>query len=186
MKEVVQEITALLKMGDQQRYGAEAVSQLTHALQCAHLAEQADASPELITACLLHDIGHLLGNLKEEVALSRGVDLAHEEKGRQFLEKWFSLAVSEPVRLHVQAKRYLCQLESDYWATLSPISKRTLELQGGIFSQAEATAFIAQPQAVQSVQLRRWDDLAKVKDLETPDLEHYIPFMLHILENKDA
>ena len=54
----------LLETGGE-RYGGEDISQLQHALQCASLAEAAKASPALISAALLHDIGHLVKLLHE-------------------------------------------------------------------------------------------------------------------------
>lgn len=157
----------------QSQYGGEAVSQLEHALQCATLAEQAGASPELVTACLFHDLGHLVHHLGEDVAV-RGIDDRHEYRAMPVLETLFAPAVTVPIELHVAAKRYLCAVDQDYWASLSPTSKRSLELQGGTFSEAEATAFIQQPHAQDAVQLRRWDDLAKQPGLATPDLDHYL------------
>ncbi|MGP1384224.1 MAG: phosphonate degradation HD-domain oxygenase [Thainema sp.] len=160
----------------QSQYGGEAVSQLEHALQCAALAEQTGASPELITACLLHDLGHLVHHLGEDVAV-RGIDDRHEYRAIPVLETCFPSAVTTPIKLHVAAKRYLCAVDESYWDSLSPASKRSLELQGGVFSEAEAIAFIQQSYAQDAVHLRRWDDLAKQPKLKTPDLEHFLPFV---------
>jgi phosphonate degradation associated HDIG domain protein len=158
----------------QAQYGGEAVSQCEHALQCAALAEQAEQSPEMIAACLFHDLGHLVHHLGDEPAL-RGIDDRHEQRAIPVLEQLFPAAVTLPIQLHVAAKRYLCAVDHAYWAALSPTSKRSLELQGGIFSPAAATAFIQQPYSKQAVQLRRWDDLAKVPNQDIPDLEHFLP-----------
>jgi phosphonate degradation associated HDIG domain protein len=154
------------------QYGSEAVSQLEHALQCATLAESANSSAEMITACLLHDFGHLVHNLGEDIAV-RGVDDRHEYQAIPFLQKLFSPAVTEPIRLHVEAKRYLCAVDPSYWNSLSSPSKRSLEIQGSIFSQEAADSFINQPYAKDAVQLRVWDDLAKELNLRTPPLEHF-------------
>lgn len=156
------------------QYGNEAVSQLEHGLQCATLAQENGESAELITACLLHDLGHLLHNLGEDAA-TRGVDDRHEYRAMGFLKRIFSDAVTEPIRLHVNAKRYLCAVDSHYWHELSPASKQSLELQGGIFSAAEAQRFIQQPHAPAAVKLRRWDDLAKQPDYLTPSLDEFVP-----------
>jgi phosphonate degradation associated HDIG domain protein len=172
MSAILDQVSQMLTLGSDRRYGGEAVSQLEHALQCAFLAEQAGKSPELITACLLHDIGHLLRHLNEG-APQKGKDDKHEDLGAQFLSSSFGPAVVEAVRLHVNAKRYLCLVDKDYWASLSPISKYSLELQGGIFSEEEAAAFIEQPYAQDAVQLRIWDDQAKIQGLATPDLSHF-------------
>lgn len=158
------------------QYGSEAVNQLEHALQCATLASNEGASPELITASFLHDLGHLVHHLGDDPAV-RGIDDRHEYRAVPVLESLFPEAVTTPIRLHVAAKRYLCAVDDSYWASLSPASKRSLELQGGIFSQEAAQAFIAQPNAEDAVKLRIWDDLAKIANLETPDIEHFQPIL---------
>ncbi|MBD2231647.1 phosphonate degradation HD-domain oxygenase [Phormidium tenue] len=164
----------LYRQRGQAQYGGEAVSQLDHALQCAILAEQADQSAEMIAACLFHDLGHLVHHLGDDPAL-RGLDDRHEHCAIPVLAPLFPTAVTRPIQLHVEAKRYLCAVDETYWDSLSATSRRSLELQGGVFSPAAATAFIQQPYAKQAVQLRRWDDLAKVPNQDTPDLEHFLP-----------
>ncbi|MEM6519649.1 MAG: phosphonate degradation HD-domain oxygenase [Cyanobacteria bacterium P01_D01_bin.71] len=154
------------------QYGGEAVTQLAHALQCAALADQAGESPELVLACLFHDLGHLVHYLGEDAA-TRGIDDRHEFRAIPYLKRLFAPAVTTPIQLHVAAKRYLCAVDQDYWASLSPASKCSLELQGGIFSDAEADAFIQQPHAPAAVKLRYWDDLAKVPHQATPTLEYF-------------
>jgi phosphonate degradation associated HDIG domain protein len=173
---ILDHIIDLLAKAGAERYGMEAVSQLEHALQCALHAERMDSSPALIAACLLHDIGHLVDQGDEGLA-ERGVDAQHEDIAAQWLRQYFGAAVVEPVRLHVNAKRYLCRAEPHYWAGLSQASKTSLEVQGGIYSEAEAAAFIAQPFAADAVRLRRWDDAAKSPRLRTPDLAHYRPIL---------
>jgi len=166
------EILDLLKLGQKANYDVEAVNQLEHALQCATLAETAGRSQEMIVACLLHDVGHLLFHLKEK-AVSLKLDDRHEERGASFLAARFGPAILEPIRLHVPAKRYLCFAIEGYWDSLSPASKHSLEWQGGTFLPAQAAEFIAQPYAKDAVQLRIWDDQAKVAGLSTPDLAHF-------------
>lgn len=163
-----------------EQYGREAVTQLQHALQCATWAESARESDTLIAACLLHDVGHLLHDLGEDAA-DRGIDDRHEYRAMPFLKQHFPLAVTEPIRLHVNAKRYLCATQSDYWEDLSPASKRSLELQGGIYSEEEAIDFINQPHAKDAVKLRIWDDLAKDPNQKTHDLEHFVPTLTHCM-----
>ena len=153
-------------------YGSERVRQLEHALQCAALAEAEGASAALISAALLHDIGHLIHAVGQRPA-ERGIDDRHEVLGAEWLEQWFSAAVSEPVRLHVPAKRYLTETDRGYFATLSPASVRSLELQGGPFSAREAAEFIGLPHASEAVRLRRWDEAAKVPGKATPCLKHF-------------
>ena len=141
------------------QYGGEAVSQLEHALQCATLAEESGESAALITACLLHDLGHLVHHLGDDVA-ERGIDDRHEYRAIPVLEDMFPEAVTTPIRLHVAAKRYLCAVDTGYWDELSPASKLSLELQGGILAEKAAEQFILLPYAEDAVKLRRWDELA--------------------------
>ncbi|MGK7952851.1 MAG: phosphonate degradation HD-domain oxygenase [Xenococcaceae cyanobacterium] len=174
MNKKLDDIIKILASKGNEQYGMEAVSQLQHALQCAILAEKANATPELIIASLLHDFGHLVHNLGEDAA-EKGIDDRHEYRALGYLNQIFSPAVTEPIRMHVDAKKYLCVINNNYWDSLSPASKTSLELQGGIYSQLEAQEFINQPYAQDAVKLRIWDDLAKVKDLETPGVEYFVP-----------
>lgn len=163
------------------QYGREAVTQRQHALQCATLAQSAHSAPSLVVACLLHDFGHLVHTLGEDAA-ERGINDCHEHRALPYLKNIFPKSVTEPVRLHVNAKRYLCAIDKEYWATLSPASQRSLELQGGIFSEDEARVFINQPYAKDAVQLRIWDDLAKDPAVSTPELDHFLPIMQACLQ----
>lgn len=163
------------------RYGLAEISQKEHALQSALLAERAGCEPALIAAALLHDIGHLLHDLGEDPA-AEGRDDRHEELGQAWLSAAFGPEVTEPIRLHVAAKRYLCATEPDYVAKLAPDSVRSLALQGGPMSAEEAAAFRALPQAEAAVRLRRFDDAAKVKDLPTPPVAHFLPHLAGLLK----
>ena len=116
-------------------YGLSAINQRAHALQTAWLAEQDGHGAALIAACLLHDIGHMVHDLGEDPAKD-GIDDKHEELGQAWLARWFGPEVTEPVRLHVAAKRFLCGSEPDYFAKLSPDSVRSLALQGGPMTEA--------------------------------------------------
>lgn len=158
--------------GDEQ-YSGEPVTQLQHALQCAMLAEQDGADDALVTAALLHDLGHLLHDLGATPTL-QGVDDLHQYRALPFLRSLFGDDVLDPVKLHVDAKRYLCATRTGYFAALSDDSKRSLALQGGIFSAGQAENFIRQPGAEAAVRLRIWDDLAKAEGLATPPLTHYL------------
>lgn len=168
----VSEILDILHSLGEQRYGRENVSQLAHALQCAALAERAGATSALITASLLHDIGHLVDK-RFELGQDKDIDRHHEDIGSAYLATWFPEEVTVPIRLHVPAKRYLCAMDDTYFDGLSDASVRSLELQGGFFTSAEADIFIAQPHAKDAVQLRQWDDLAKTHGKETPSLDHF-------------
>jgi len=167
-------IDLITVMRDQGRgwYGQEAVTQMQHASQCASLAEHEDAPATLVIAAFFHDIGHLIHHLGEDAAV-RGIDDGHEVAGAHLLTRCFGLEVSQPVRLHVAAKRWLCARESGYWESLSPASQRSLELQGGPYTDQQADGFLALPFAAEAIRLRRWDDLAKDPAATTPDLDHY-------------
>jgi phosphonate degradation associated HDIG domain protein len=160
----------------QHRYGLHDVTQLQHALQSALFTEQAGSPPALIAAAMLHDIGHMVHDLGDNPAAD-GLDDQHELLGHAFLVRYFPAEVTEPVRLHVAAKRYLCATEPDYFALLSPDSVLSLRLQGGPMSLPEVAAFRAEPHAEAAVLLRRCDDAAKVKDLQTPGIEHFAPYL---------
>jgi phosphonate degradation associated HDIG domain protein len=171
-----------LKLGDIEKlfkdhghiaYSGEGVTQLEHALQCAHLAEGEKACAELVTAALLHDLGHLL-NQQGESPTARGIDDQHQYYAIPFIRPLFPPDVVEAIRLHVDAKRALCALEPEYYESLSEDSKRSLTLQGGIFSRQETDAFMAKPFAESALRVRRWDDRAKVAGATTPSIGHYL------------
>jgi phosphonate degradation associated HDIG domain protein len=170
----VARIAGLLEGKGERNYGLSLVNQRAHALQAALLAEQSGCTSALITAALLHDIGHMVHDLGEDPA-AEGVDDRHEEVGHDFLSNYFGQDVTEPVRLHVAAKRYLCAVEPDYFARLSTDSVRSLTLQGGPMTPEEAAAFAAHPNAADAVRLRRFDEAAKVKGLATPPAAHFLP-----------
>lgn len=155
------------------QYSGEPVTQLEHALQTAHLAEQSDADDALVTACLLHDLGHLL-NERGDTPSMRGIDDTHQYYALPFLRGLLPAAVLEPIKLHVDAKRYLCCLNSGYFGRLSDDSKRSLALQGGVFTEVQAATFMSQRGARDAVLLRQWDDLAKQDGLATPSLAHFL------------
>ena len=156
-----------------EQYSGEPVTQLEHALQTAARAEAAGADDELVTASLLHDLGHLLHELGATPTL-RGMDDVHQYAALPFLRGLFGERVLGGIRLHVDAKRYLCATLPGYEAALSTDSQRSLALQGGVFTPGQAAAFITQPGAADAVKLRKWDDLAKVEGAATPPLAHFL------------
>ncbi|WP_374381466.1 HD domain-containing protein [Dongia sp.] len=168
-------IRAAFDKRGQQSYG-EGVNQLDHALQCGYCAERDGAPASQIVASLLHDIGHMLHDLPEDIA-DQGVDTVHESLGSAWLSQHFGPEVSEPVRLHVAAKRYLATKEKGYYDLLSEASIQSLKLQGGLMSEDEVKAFENEPYFKEGIQLRRWDDEGKIAGWEVPDLGHFEPFI---------
>jgi phosphonate degradation associated HDIG domain protein len=172
--DILAEIQRLLEQKATGRYGLTLINQQQHALQGAWLAERDGTGDAMIVAALLHDVGHMVHDLGE-VPADAGVDDHHEDLGHRWLQAHFGPEVTEPVRLHVAAKRYLCAVEADYVAKLSPDSVKSLALQGGPMSAEEVAAFEALPYHAAAVQLRRYDEQAKVKGLQTPPVAHFLP-----------
>ena len=168
-------LNLLQTKGSDLQYGNENVTQLEHALQCAELTEQRNYSKEMITAALLHDIGHLLYDGEDPI--HDGVDGKHENLGADYLSQYFGEEVILPIRAHVDSKRYLASVEEDYYDLLSEASKISLKAQGGVFTKEEAEEFINKPLMKQAVELRRFDDQAKILNKKTPDLNHYKPYV---------
>jgi len=163
----------MVSRGEESYFG-EPVTVLEHCLQAAYFASETHSSDALIVAALLHDVGHLLHQEGEDVA-DHGVDTRHEELANQMLAAHLPNAVTEPIRLHVAAKRYLCFADAAYLEALSPSSVLSLGLQGGPMSSDEADAFLALPFAREAIALRHWDDEAKIPDLAVPEIHTYLP-----------
>jgi gamma-butyrobetaine dioxygenase len=151
------------------RFG-EPVSVGHHMGQTAALAQADHASSALVVAALLHDVAYLIEpDLTDQLTF----EADHAALGAAWLQRWFPPSVCEPVRLHVDAKRYLAATEDGYRASLSDESVRTLELQGGVMTPPEARQFERAPHFGEAVQLRRWDERGKDPRATTPPIEHY-------------
>ncbi len=170
---IIEEIMAAFARRGDMAYG-ERVNLQEHMLQTAYFAEQDGADDLLIAAAVLHDYGHFVHDLGEDIA-DHGIDGRHEEIGAEALAPYFRPEVIEPIRLHVAAKRYLCAVDADYLAEVTPASLQSLALQGGPFSPAEARAFEQNPFFERAIRLRRYDEAGKVPEMPTPPLEHYRP-----------
>jgi phosphonate degradation associated HDIG domain protein len=153
-------------------YFGEAVSMTEHGLQTAYFAELQGARETVIAAALLHDIGHLIATVPDDIA-DWTADARHEATGARWLDKWFGAEVAEPVRLHVRAKRYLCAVDPTYFSQLSPASVLTLKLQGGPMPADEVASFEAEAGYRDALMVRRCDDRGKIAGLATRRLEDY-------------
>jgi phosphonate degradation associated HDIG domain protein len=179
----IEAITALFAGPGARDYLGEAVTIGVHMRQAGALAEAAGAAAPLVAAALLHDVGHL----RNETGRRGGsggssppgvsTDSRHGTGGARWLSQWFGEPVTEPVRLHVAAKRYLCATEPGYFALLSAESVRTLALQGGPMTAAQRCAFEARPYARDAVAVRRWDDQAKDPAVAPPPFAHFVPLL---------
>jgi phosphonate degradation associated HDIG domain protein len=172
----VDEIFALFKQRGAGAYYGEPVSMTEHMLQAAYFARAEAAPAALVIAALLHDVGHLIETVPDDIA-DWTTDARHEEVGSRWLAQRFPAAVSEPVRLHVPAKRYLCATDNAYLAKLSAASIVTLKLQGGPMTRDETIRFETESFYREAVRVRRWDDAGKVAGLATPKLEDYRALM---------
>ncbi len=175
MHPFIQQINQLFIAEGGNSYG-EDITQTEHAVQCAELAIIAGESDEMISAALLHDIGHLVATT--DIAFG---NYKHDAVGADFLSEHFSPAVTEPIRLHAQAKRYLCSVEPGYLEDLSEASLDSFNHQGGLMTEEEQQNFLTEPYAEQAILLRRWDDEGKVQELSQQPFEHYLPCMTSII-----
>jgi len=164
---VFAEIAALFAAHGGETYG-EGVTIAAHSLQTAALAAAEGADEALCLAALLHDVGHFLEERDDRFGYHK-----HDRTGGDWLAARFPAEISEPVRLHVAAKRFLCAAEPEYFALLSEASVHSLSKQGGAMSAEEAAAFASQPFAAEALRLRRWDDRGKVTGIEVPTFESY-------------
>lgn len=156
-------------------YGGEEITQERHGLQCAQLAEDEGAAPHLIVSALLHDVGHLLHD-EFEAAQDRGEDRFHENLGSKFLSQWFGTNVTDPIKLHVASKKYLCAVRPEYHAGLSAASVHTLRIQGGPMNADEVAEFEKNPSYKDAIQVRIWDDTGKDPEMQTNSLEHFLTY----------
>ncbi|WP_421737555.1 HD domain-containing protein [Caulobacter sp.] len=167
----VAELTDLFTRLGGLHYG-EDVSQLEHALQTAHHAKLDGAPPALVVAALLHDVGHLMQKVGEDAA-DHGIDTRHEHISAGYLARAFGPEVTEPIRLHVAAKRYRVAVDPAYLARLSKASLQSLVLQGGPMSESEVEAFLAEPAAEAALRLRGYDEAGKAPDADVAGFESY-------------
>ena len=155
-----------------EEYMGEAVSLAQHMEQSAACAVADGATKELVIALLLHDIGHFMGDFPIE-ALENGIDNCHEDAAANFLAPYYSKAITEPIRLHVAAKKYLCAVDDKYIKRLSDASIQSLYAQGGPMTLAEVEAFESNPHHLAAVKARHYDDDGKVSGLDIRPIKDY-------------
>jgi gamma-butyrobetaine dioxygenase len=172
MSEVVTRMRDMFEGEGLADYLGEDVSMAQHMLQAAGLARAAGAADHLVVAALVHDIGHFTGVISGR-ELMAGKENHHDDAGADWLALWFGPEVTEPVRMHVAAKRYLCAVDPAYVDALSEASVYTLKLQGGPMTDAEVQDFEASPYFSDAVALRRWDDMAKDANASTPAFDDF-------------
>ena len=185
-KNITQFITKLfnwMKDEGQTKYD-ESVTQLDHSIQTAMLAKRYNANSSLVVASLLHDIGHLILNENESKIDFLYYDLNHEMVGAKWLEKIFPQSVTEPIKLHVPAKRYLCTIKKNYYEKLSFSSKQSFILQGGIMSTEEENEFINNQYFMDALKLRTWDEKAKRKNMTLLPINNFKKDILSVIKKE--
>lgn len=164
-----------------EEYLGEPVTMAEHMLQGAWFAEQEGASDELVAAALLHDVGHFTSEFGA-YSPDDTEDKHHDDAGAGVLAPFFPEVVTECVRLHVAAKRYLCATDPSYDAKLSPASRHTLSLQGGPMNEAEIAEFRSSPFYKEAVRVRLWDEAGKVAGLKTRRFGDYAPLLQRVVD----
>lgn len=164
-----------------EEYLGEPVTMAEHMLQGAHFAEKAGESDVIVISALLHDIGHFTSEFGT-FSMDDTKDRLHEEAGAEVLEAYFPTLVTDCVRYHVAAKRYLCAVKPEYYKRLSEASIHSLNLQGGAMGDAEVEAFEQNPNLAETVKVRYYDEAGKRGDLETKPFSHYAPMVQRIVD----
>ena len=179
---VIEEILGAYETGGDLDYG-ENISMREHMLQTAHLAEQGGGEERLVVAALLHDYGHLVCDQPNNV-FAEGRDNFHEIVGALALENWFDEEIVGAIRLHVDAKRYLCAATPKYMTKLSAASITTLGVQGGPMNREEMVEFRELIGYKMALQIRIYDDLGKEPRMLRPELPYYVPMLRRCLSAK--
>ena len=168
------------RCGDEEYLG-EPVTMGQHMLQGATLAENAGLSEEIIVAALLHDIGHFTSEFGT-FTMDDTADRHHEDAGAEVLAGFFPTIVTDCVRYHVAAKRYLCATKPEYFNRLSEASIHSLNLQGGPMSADEVAEFEQNPNLSDIIKVRYLDEAGKDPEMETPDYWHFAPMVKRVVE----
>ena len=164
-----------------EEYLGEPVTMAQHMLQAAHFAEQASESETVIVAALLHDVGHFTSEFGM-FSMADTEDKYHEEAGADILASFFPDLVTDCVRYHVAAKRYLCATKPDYFNRLSEASIHSLNLQGGPMNGDEVKDFATNPNLEEIIRVRFYDEAGKEPDLQTRPFSHYAPMIQRVVD----
>lgn len=165
-----------------EEYLGEPVTMAEHMLQGAYFAKRQKECDEIIVATLLHDIGHFTSEFGM-FSMNDTTDRWHEDAGAAILAPFFPVLITDCVRYHVSAKRYLCAIDSIYFEQLSAASKHSLQLQGGPMNAAQVAEFERNPNLDSIVKVRRFDDQGKVPNMKTPAFDHYQPTIQKIVDS---
>jgi phosphonate degradation associated HDIG domain protein len=168
-----------------EEYLGEPVTMAEHMLQGATIAEQNGQDEIIIVSALLHDIGHFTSEFGT-FTMDDTEDRYHEEAGARVLEEFFPSVVTDCVRYHVAAKRYLCATKPEYFNRLSEASIHSLNLQGGPMSADEVAEFEANPNLKEIIAVRYLDEAGKRADMETPDYWHFAPMVQRVVDSHCA
>lgn len=169
----IDEITRLFHVYGTAVHGAEGVSHLQHALQCAQLAQEAGSPRDLVVAALLHDLGSLLAAYAEPAPAQ--ADDGQQLVAVRFLHGLFPDSILEPIRLHIDARRYCSAVDHDYWAYMPTEARQRLERRGGPFSSGQVREFLDTPFAWDAIAICRWDDMARNAFARPPSWSHFLP-----------
>ena len=164
-----------------EEYLGEPVTMGEHMLQGATIAQQNGQDEEIIVGALLHDIGHFTSEFGT-FSMDDIEDRFHEEAGAQVLAEFFPTVITDCVRYHVAAKRYLCATKPEYYNRLSPASVHSLNLQGGAMAPEEVSEFEKNPNLKKIIQVRYLDEAGKRADMDTPDFWHFAPMVQRIVD----
>jgi len=178
---IVEFIADIFERRGAESYLGEPVTMSEHMLQGATFAEREGAPDELVAAALLHDIGHYTSEFGP-YSPDDTQDNLHDEAGAKVLQAFFPPVVTECVRLHVAAKRYLCATDPNYYGKLSEASKHTLSLQGGPMSAVEVAEFRRNPFHAEAVRVRLWDEAGKVPAMQTPPFRYFMPLLQRVVD----
>jgi predicted HD phosphohydrolase len=155
-------------------YMGQGITHLEHALQTAYFARAQGYDNVVVTAALLHGIGHLIG-LKYDFEIMGNFGIKNYEKiGADWLRQ---VEMSETTCLliekHTQARRFIVTTSPDYYDNLSETSKEILKLKGDLMAEKEIEEFRSNELKQALIVLSIWDEKSKMKNKSVPSLENY-------------